>query len=196
MENTNVFDSKLEGFEKPVMTPEQIQASTFEEPEFKKSKKSKKFNESKELTYGERLKLIEVTKDSAIKIINSLVDNDKYTEEKKLSEKTKVVFSTRSVKFSDYLTRKLDSLEAKQMAMFNQVSTKYQLAASLEKYGDQAMPPLDNNLVEESWEKVLEVRLKFVSELPTPIFLALINHLSKFDMKMNVILSDGYEENF
>lgn len=202
---TTNFNSKLEGFKKPVGIPEDSKKSVVApvvEDKPKRTRKSSKQEpifeqpEDKVLTYAERLKEFNVTPEQAIAVIDDLISNDKYTETVKLSSKLNVVFSTRDVRFSHYLTQKLDALTKEELGMFSQLSSEYQVAGSLDKYGTQELPLLSAALDDKIWEENLNIRIKFVKALPNPAFLALTRKLAMFDMKMNMIMSEGYEENF
>jgi hypothetical protein len=192
MEN---LTSEMQGFKRPAQNVAPVQEEVVGSEPAKK-KRRKKHEEDKPLTYTERLKLLEIKPEEAIRIIDEMVENDYYKEEIKVSKSKSATISTRDVRFSDYLTSKLDEIDPTQIGMFNQLSSKYQLAASLVTYGDEKLPDLKSDMADNVWEDTLKIRLNFVTALPGPIFLALTGKLAHFDLKMNTILSEGYEANF
>lgn len=208
METTaNSFDSKMEGFKrippktkttsaknKDVMREVENTPSIPEESNLSKFKFD--LRDITELNYLERLERINVSPEEALIIIDELVRTDSYQETIKISKTAQFTIKTRDVRFTDYLTQRLDKMNVEKLGTFSQISSKYQLAAALVEYDGKKLPPLTNTLTDEEWENVFLVRLKFVSELSNPVFLALINHVARFDAKMGVVLSEGYEENF
>ena len=196
MKETQALDSKMDGFMKAPLELNNLTKKDVEEkiptPEGKKDVPE----ERKILTYPERLKEIDVSMEDAMIIVDELIRADKYTETTKLGKDTNITLSTRSVRFTDYTTKLLDTIPLNDTGNYSQTSSKYNLAGALDVYGSQTLPKLDSNLKDSEWDNVLNVRLNFVSQLAGPVFLALINKLSKFDIKVATVMSDGYEENF
>ena len=185
--------------DKTIENPSKI--NEFSKPK-KKSRSKKKEDpittptEDRPLTYKERLDSIKVSMDDAMSIIDSVIKNDVYKETVKLSKDTDAVVSTRDVRFNDKLNKVIDELKSDKVAVFSQVSSKYQLAGSLVSYAGQQLPAFTPMMEDVQWEEVMNARLKFVEQIPSPVFLALVGKLAKFDLKMTAVFSEGYEENF
>jgi hypothetical protein len=152
--------------------------------------------EDKALSYEERVKLFGMSIDEALKIIDALTTIGDYEEELKISKSVSVVLATRSTRFNSYLADKIDIADPRKVGKLNQLMAEYQVAASLTRYNKTPMPALETQKTPALWEKSLESRLEFVRCLPSPVFLLLTNKLAKFDAKMLVVFSEGYEQNF
>lgn len=147
-------------------------------------------------TYEDRVKLFGLTVNQALEIIDALAVNGDWREGFQVSKAVKVMFSTRSARFNSYLADRIDIADPKKVGKLNQMMVEYQIAGSLVSYAEKSMPELNDHLPQEQWEAVLKKRLDFVKLLPSPVFLLLSNKLAKFDAKMMVVFSEGYEQNF
>jgi hypothetical protein len=150
----------------------------------------------KVLSYDERLKLLDISTEDAMQIIDDMVVKFKYTEVQQLSARVSVVFSTRSTRFNNYLAKQLDVDAPKRMGRMNQLMSELQLACSLDKYGLKVLPVLNEKDEYAQWVQVLEERVEFVRSLASPVFISLCQKLMKFDLKLTTVFSEGYEENF
>lgn len=152
--------------------------------------------EDKALSYEERIKLFGMNVNEALTIIDALTVDGDYAEETKLSKSVSVSLTTRSTRFNSYLADRIDIADPKKVGKLNQLMAEYQVAASLNRYNKVEMPPLETTKSQQDWEAALQQRLEFVRCLPSPVFLLLANKLAKFDAKMLVVFSEGYEQNF
>jgi hypothetical protein len=148
------------------------------------------------LAYVKRLEENGLSLPKALAIIDDLAVKGRYSEDIALTPRVKITLATRSTRFNSYLADKVDIANPQKVGKLNQLMTEYQVAASLDRYATTAMPPLGDDLTEEQWTAALEQRLQHVRRLPSPIFLAIVNHLARFDSRMIIIFSDGYEKNF
>jgi hypothetical protein len=177
--------SEIDGFTKPLKndpTPTQV-------PEDHKAPTAPE-------TYLDRLEKEKIKLEEAMAIIDEMVRKDIYTESFPISKTVNVVLATRNMKFTDYLNRLLDKVEIERFSLYTQISSMNQVAASLVSYGKEILPPFQANMDEKVWKEVMDSRIKFVEQIPSPIYLALLNRLSNFDKKVNTVFSEGYEENF
>lgn len=157
---------------------------------------TKKENEFDGLSYLERLKLIKVELEEALEIIDRLATEGRYSEGYKLSPSIKGQISSRSTRFNSFLSAKIDLMNPKKVGRMNQLMSEYQLAASLDSYGEVSFPVLDDNLDEKAWEEVLTQRHAFVKQLSSHVFVKLCALVSDLDIKLTIVLSQGYEDHF
>jgi len=147
-------------------------------------------------TYEERVKTFGLSIEEALKIVDDMALGGAYRENVRLSKSIMISFTTRSTRFNSFLTREIDLADPKKMGRMNQLMSEWQLAASIEQYGDQPMAPLSDEMKDDVYAKVLNTRRSWIQRLPAPIFLALCALLIKFDAKIMTVLSEGYEANF
>lgn len=185
------LESKMDGFKMPEkLSPEELDKQAFE------AAKLAETSEDKPMTYLDKLKAFNLTLEQAIQIIDSLVTEGYWEEEIQLSKSVKIKFKSRSAKFNTYLSETIDIADPKKVGKLNHLMALHQVAGSLEQYGPAKMPPIDDEMPKELWEKHLKDRVNFISKLPSPVFLVLNSKLSIFDQKLLIIFSEGYEKNF
>ena len=188
--------SKLEGFKlpEPQLITQELDALANEPLEAKVPDGEQEFNTP--MSYDERLKAFDITKEKALEIVDKLVVEGFYEEEVPLSKSVKITLKTRSARFNTYLANTIDIADPKKVGKLNHLMSIHQVAGSLEKYGPLALAKLDDDMPEDVWERVLKTRITFVNKLASPVFLALNAKLADFDRRMLIIFSDGYEKNF
>jgi len=194
----------------PVLTPEDArelatEGVTGDETEALAAMKAKQARQKAEgvgggedsvLTYEARIEYFGMKIEDALKIIDALTMEGDYEEEVRISKAATVLLSTRSTRFNSFLADKIDIADPKKVGKLNQLMAEYQIAASLSRYNKTVMPILETAKTPQEWEANLQARLEFVRHLPSPVFLLLSNKLAKFDAKLLVVFSEGYEENF
>jgi hypothetical protein len=148
------------------------------------------------LTYEDRIKEFGMSVPQALEIIDSLAVKGDWREDVQVSKTISATFSTRSARFNSYLANQIDIADVKKVGKLNQLMVEMQIAGSLARYGEHTMPELPDNAPEDLWVKALDKRRDFVQLFPSPVFLMLANKLSKFDAKLIVVFSEGYEANF
>lgn len=148
------------------------------------------------LTYGDRLKRVKLTLEQAFVIIDALTIEGVYREDVQITKRVKATFVSRSTRFNSYLADSIDIADPKKVGKLQQMMAVYQIAASLDKYGDKVMPKFNDDMAPEEWVKALSERVKLVERLPGAVFTALSMKVAEFDAKMFVVFSEGYEENF
>ena len=152
--------------------------------------------EPQKMSYLERLGVIKVSLEEALGIIDQMAVNGEYSEEYKLSPSIKGRISTRSTRFNSFLAEKIDLLDPKKMGRMQQLMSEYQLAASLDSYGDITFPKLEDDLPMEEWLNVLTTRHQFVRSLKSHVMVKLCEVVGEMDVKLTIIFSQGYEEHF
>lgn len=191
--------SKLEGFKLPIKG---ATAAAPEAPDLDDLAKAPLESQDAEpysdvpMTYEQRLKAFDITPEKALEIIDKLVVDGYYEEETNLSKSVKIKLKTRSARFNTYLADTIDIADPKKVGKLNHLMSLNQVAGSLEKYGPMTLAKLDDEMLDDVWEKALKSRVAFVSKLPSPVFLALNSKLADFDRRMLILFSDGYEKNF
>ena len=206
-----VHASHMSGFKMPKNTPddpgipelsalEDTPVVTKKTSTFEEMAKDKTPQEIKELagtmSYADRINAFDLSMDEAMDIVDSLVTKGEYRESVKMSKTMSAVIGTRNTRYNSYLSKVVDSENPRKTGRLNQIMTEYQLAGSLLTFGDSILPEIESIKDEEEWIKAIEVRVDFVKQLQGPIFLTLCNKLAKFDSKMMIVFSDGYDENF
>lgn len=148
------------------------------------------------MTYADRLKAVKLTLAQALVVIDALTIDGIYREEVQITKRLKATFVSRSTRFNSYLADRIDIADPKKVGKLQQMMAVYQIAASLDKYGDKLLPVFNDDLNPEAWEAALLDRVKMVERLPGAVFTALSMKIAEFDAKMFVVFSEGYEENF
>ena len=148
------------------------------------------------MTYAERLERNEIKKEEALIIIDALLSQGKYSETVKLGPERTAKLVTRSTRFNTFLSDTIDIADPQKVGKLNQLMTEYQMAASLVEFCGRELPDLSVGMPEDVWRKTLEEKVRFVRTLPSPVFIALCNKLSRFDAKIILVFSEGYDENF
>lgn len=141
-----------------------------------------------ELTYEERLAKMNIDMDTAMKIIDTLLEKGEFLKTYRLTKKTSVTFRTRGVRAQDRLQEKIEDERPAFMGTMGLIMSKMNLAASLAKFGDKEF-----KLNAHGEPKDAE---KFVRNLPYPIFNLLLQKLRKFDELVLTVLDEGAVENF
>ena len=167
-----------------------------EEVEAEIQRQAEQTPHDKILTYEERLKRNDIAKEEALKIVDSLLAGESYVEEVKLGSKASAKFTTRSTRFNSFLADRVDIADPKKVGKLSQLMSEYQLAASIVELNGESWGELKESAPEEEWVRILESKRERVKLLPSPVFVAVCNHLSRFDAKMILVFSDGYVENF
>jgi len=104
---------------------------------------------------------------------------------------------TRTTVDSDRLIEMLRELSPESEAVATHLIARVNIASSLSKFGDNNFPhsqPSDENreLLDQEWR----LRWTFISSLPQPIFLAIIQTMQRFDLKVNLACDARALENF
>lgn len=153
--------------------------------------------EEKAKMYIKGLELVGLTQDEARAIMDKILFEGHYSEEYTLGGKLPVVLRTRVYSDVERSMRYAEVEAPRIPSHLNDILARYNLAASLERYGDKHFEfPEGADATPEKIEEAFEKRYNFVMSLNTPIAGRLHNFIVEFDQKMNAVLADGAPENF
>lgn len=151
-------------------------------------------------TYLDNLAQLNITQEHAKLIIDDVLFKGYYSEDCKVLNRIPVTFKTRS--YADMIrTHRLLEAEAARIAMHvNDQLLRYNLAASLVRYGDTVFPVLpaavdgraDTDVQNVEYQK----KLDFIQQLPLQAAIALIQLLHTFDQKTFAVFEEGAPEDF
>lgn len=144
--------------------------------------------ESKEMTYEQRLKEINITMGDAAKIIDDLMTEGEFQKTYKLTKKTQVTFRTRGFRDQERLQNKIEEERPNYLGTVGMLMSRMNLASSLAQMGDKKF------VLDPKGEP--KAAMQFVRKLPYPIFNLLLQKLSKFDELVMTVLDEGAVENF
>jgi hypothetical protein len=145
--------------------------------------------------YRKRLKDAGITPAKAREILDEVLHNGAYVRQIKLAANFVVELATRVYGDTVRVSRVIES-EAPAFGMHvNDIIARYNLAASLHRYGNTTFTARDPKDSEKD-EAAFQERLSFVMGLPEPVIRRLLDELNRFDDEMSFILSEGAIEDF
>lgn len=138
-----------------------------------------------------RIKLSE-----AEQILDTIMQKGFYEESYRIAGRV-FKLRTRTTVDSDRLIEMLRELSPESEAVATHLIARVNIASSLSKFGDNNFPhsqPSDENrqMLDEEWR----LRWSFVSSLPQPLFLAMVQTMQRFDQKVNLSCDARALENF
>lgn len=146
--------------------------------------------------YQAYLKEEGIEESEAQDIVDSLFAQGYYEETVPLTKRLKAVIRTRE--HGDTLRLQM-ALEV-QRPIFNhvlqEITTRYNMAASLVQFGDTTFAHPGDDVDKETREKLFDVRLQFVERMADPAFYKLSVLLAKLDRKIAAVMREGVAENF
>lgn len=144
---------------------------------------------SPEERYKKRLEMNDISLKEAREVIDCVVVQMRpWREPYEIGKGTTVVFQTRTPKDTERLQKIMEETEPKYAATRDYESAKYNIAASIVKYGEHTF----ERKTEQDFRKILE----WLQKIPNPLFTLLNKKLWEFDRKIDLIFQDGYLENF
>lgn len=137
-----------------------------------------------------------VTIGEAEKILDTIMQKGFYEESYRIAGSV-FKLRTRTTVDSDRLIEMLRELSPESEAVATHLIARVNIASSLSKFGDHNFPhsePSDENreLLDQEWR----LRWTFISSLPQPIFLAIVQTMQRFDLKVNLACDARALENF
>ncbi len=145
--------------------------------------------QSAEMTYEDRLAENKITPAEAHAIIDAVITKGYYEKTYQVTKTVRVTFRSRTMGNQEKL---LDDLEQRQLGYKASIDThiaKHNLAASL-----VALGPKGKETRFDAEE--LETTLKFVSALPMPYYVMLLQKLGAFERLLFTVMDAGAIENF
>lgn len=137
-----------------------------------------------------------VTIPEAEKILDTVMQKGFYEESYRIAGSV-FKLRTRTTVDSDRLIEMLRELAPESEAVATHLIARVNIASSLSKFGDNNFPhsePSDENreLLDQEWR----LRWTYISSLPQPIFLAIVQTMQRFDLKVNLACDARALENF
>lgn len=132
----------------------------------------------------------------AEKILDTIMQKGFYEESYRIAGSI-FKLRTRTTVDSDRLIEMLRELAPESEAVATHLIARVNIASSLSKFGDNNFPhsqPSDENreLLDQEWR----LRWTFISSLPQPVFLAIVQTMQRFDLKVNLACDARALENF
>jgi len=130
------------------------------------------------------------------KILDTIMQKGFYEERYRIAGRV-FKLRTRTTVDSDRLIEMLRELAPESQAVATHLIARINAASSLAKFGESNFPhstPTDENrnLLDEEWK----LRWSYISSLPQPIFLAIVQTMQRFDLKVNLACDARALENF
>jgi uncharacterized protein YlxP (DUF503 family) len=146
--------------------------------------------------YQKYLKEMDITLDEAQEIVDNLFTLGYHEEKVKLTKRIHAVLRTREHGDTLRLQTALEVQRPIFQHVMEEVTARYNLAASLIAYGDKTLPVAEKDATRERVEEVFDERLKFVEHMADPAFYKLTALLAKLDRKVAAVMREGVAENF
>lgn len=144
--------------------------------------------ESPQERYKRNLKQENISEVQAREILDRIVVQLKpYAERVPLSDTTYAVLRTRTQEDQKRLNEVLETMKPQYRMTIQTEIAKHNLACSLVSYGDVTFKRDDDGI---------EKAVRWLSNIPQPVFILLQNKLYEFDRKIDVVFQEGYIENF
>jgi len=137
-----------------------------------------------------------ITEEEAAVIVDNLVTKGFHQEEMRLTKKVSVTLRTRRHEDGLRLTAAMRIQQPIYNDAIDELTTRYNMAASLVKYGNDVFEHADRDADESKQEELFDQRLKYVEKLAGPVFTIISTKLSRFDWKVMAVMQDGVAENF
>lgn len=146
--------------------------------------------------YEEMLKEAGIPLEEAAQIVDAVLFKGHYSEKIKLSSRVSVVLRTRQARDTSRAFTYLEVSKPLYEQHFNEIVSKYALAASLESLGTDTFVFPPQTASADEYEAAFQKRLNYVNNLPDPVLRLLFVKSYKFDEKVRVVLQEGAIENF
>lgn len=145
--------------------------------------------------YRERLRKAGITETEARKVMDEVLFGGAHIRSVHLTPEFQVELTTRAYGDTLRVMRVLEAEAPTFQMHVNDVIARYNLAASLHRYGDTAFSSRDAKDAAKD-EEAFQERLDFILSLPEMAVRRLIDELTKFDTELSLIFSEGSVEDF
>lgn len=162
----------------------------------------KKAKDWRSMTPAERwaanVKAAKLTEDEANAILDSILQNGYWEKTYSLyGKRLQVLFRTRTSGDSARAARALDNVRTNDPAVYQTALGMVNLACSLMKYNDRALPVSRPGATQGEVEDTYQSRYSFCAEtIPGPVLPTVLQALADFDNKVFAALSEGAEHGF
>lgn len=146
--------------------------------------------------YQAFLKEHDISEEKAAEIVDNLFTQGYHVEKYKLTKRTSAELRTREHEDTLRLQTFLEASRPLYMHVMQEITARYNLAASLQRFGDRVFKfpkPEDDK---ETIEKLFDERLTFVERMADPAFYKLSALLARFDRTVSAVMREGVAENF
>jgi hypothetical protein len=177
-----------------ISTPAKAIEQEKKKSEVRSDEKGSTESASSKQLYLDGLKEANVSREEAIGIIDAVLTKGVYEETSKIFNRIEITLATRS--YDDLLrtARLIDNLSPQTTLYIQDLLVKYNLAASLKKYGSTVFTPLnvgDTDLMDK-----LQERLDFIAALPEVAVKLLHQKLYTFESRVRAVFAEGAPEDF
>ncbi len=146
--------------------------------------------------YQAYLKEMGISEEKAQQIIDDLFTKSFYVEKVSLTKRVSAMLRTREHADTLRLQTALEVQRPVYTYAMEEVTTRYNMAASLQSFGDTTFTFPDVGADKEEIERLFDVRLAYVERMPDPAFYKLSGLLAKFDRNIAAVMREGVAENF
>ena len=146
--------------------------------------------------YRKFLEEQKISEEKAGEIVDNLFTKGYHVEKYPLTKRLSAELRTREHEDTLRLQTFLEAARPIYMHVMQEITARYNLAASLQRYGDRTFefPKADDD--KDRIEKLFDERLRFVERIADPAFYKLSALLAKFDRMTNAVMREGVAENF
>ena len=147
-------------------------------------------------SYEEQLRELGITRAKASEIVDAVLLKGYYAEEIPITKSIKARLRTRNARDTK---RAQDMLESQRLTYehhYNELLSRYLLAASLERFGNDRLEFPEKGASIEQIEEMYRRRLTYVEEMSDPALRIMFVKLGKFDQMVAAVLREGSVENF
>jgi hypothetical protein len=140
------------------------------------------------LPFDRRLELLGVDKEEGAKICDHILTKGFYTKSLKIRS-LDLKLTTRE---AEHYLETIENLEKDRAsrARVLEMMALYNMAGSLEQYGETMFAPLREIEDEEEREKYINAKIKFLKRLPTNVYQIIARETTKFDLLTSTITSE------
>lgn len=146
--------------------------------------------------YQAYLKAQKISEAQAGEIVDNLFTQGFHSEKYKLTKRISVTLRTREHGDTLRLQSALEVQRPIYTHVMNELMARYNLAASLESFGDETFAFPKPRADKEEVERLFDVRLQFIERMADPAFYRLSDLLAKFDRTVAAVMREGVAENF
>ncbi len=146
--------------------------------------------------YKEFLKKQGIEESKASEIVDNLLTTGFHQETYHLSKSVSIDLRTRR---QEDLLRLQAAMKAQRPVYddaIDELLTRYNMAASLVRYHETIFEFPPDGADRSVTEKLFDERLKYVENLPAPVFSAISSKLARFDWTVMAVMQEGVAENF
>lgn len=146
--------------------------------------------------YQKYLKELGVSLEEAQEIVDNLFTHGYHEEKVNLTKRISATLRTREHGDTLRLQTALEVQRPMYQHVMEEITARYNLAASLTRYSDKTLPVAKADATKEEVEKIFDERLSFVEKMADPAFYKLSTLLAKLDRKVAAVMREGVAENF